>query len=89
MMLCFFAGVAYCAYRRTQLREKFGIAGTRFGDFCTWLWCGPCALCQETRTLWTNNVEDGVWRGPAQLPTTCPPQPQFVTGMPAPKQIEY
>jgi len=27
MVLCFFAGVAYCAYRRTQLREKFGIAG--------------------------------------------------------------
>lgn len=27
MLLCFFAGVAYCAYRRTQLREKFGIAG--------------------------------------------------------------
>lgn len=46
-------------------------------------------VLQETRTLWTNNVEDGVWRGPAQLPTTCPPQPQFVTGMPAPKQIEY
>ena len=43
---------------------------------------------QETRTLWTNNVEDGVWRGPAQLPTTCPPQLQFVTGTPAPKQIE-
>ena len=27
MIVCFFAGVAYCAYRRTQLREKFGIAG--------------------------------------------------------------
>ena len=27
MFVCFFAGVAYCAYRRTQLREKFGIAG--------------------------------------------------------------
>lgn len=27
MVLCFLAGVAYCAYRRTQLREKFGIAG--------------------------------------------------------------
>ena len=27
MVLCFIAGVAYCAYRRTQLREKFGIAG--------------------------------------------------------------
>ena len=27
MVVCFLAGVAYCAYRRTQLREKFGIAG--------------------------------------------------------------
>jgi hypothetical protein len=148
MVLCFLAGVAYCAYRRTQLREKFGIAGapcgphvfhltpilmtdcsdqdltligsslegrpcpgrpagarsqsqcigmslsrkcsvtapccladvcipvslilcvstdrgsqlrvyisrcssagTRFGDFCTWLWCGPCALCQVGHLL--------------------------------------
>jgi hypothetical protein len=26
-----------------------------------WLCCGPCSLCQETRTLSSNNVEDGVW----------------------------
>jgi hypothetical protein len=26
-------------------------AGTRFGDFCTWLWCGPCALCQVGHLL--------------------------------------
>lgn len=31
MILCFIAGVAYCAYRRTQLREKFGIAGASRG----------------------------------------------------------
>lgn len=24
----------------------FGAAGSRFGDFCTWCWCAPCALCQ-------------------------------------------
>lgn len=29
--------------------------------------CAPCALCQETRTLWANNVHDGVWYGQTQL----------------------
>ena len=42
-------------------------AGSKPGDFCTWCWCGPCALCQETRTLWTNNVDDGTWYGPVQF----------------------
>ena len=57
-------------------------AGSRLGDFCTWCWCGPCALCQETRTLWTNNVHDGVWHGPTQLVASSgppvPPLRQFM-----------
>lgn len=60
-------GVVYAARRRTQMREQFGIAGTRMNDFCSWLWCPLCSLCQETRTLWSNNVREGVWYGPAQL----------------------
>ena len=58
-------------------------AGSRMGDLCTWLWCSPCALCQETRTLWANNVAEGVWHGPAQqqlLPATSPPPAQAVAG---------
>lgn len=62
-----FVGVLYAARRRTQMREKFGIAGTQMSDLCSWLWCPLCSLCQETRTLWSNNVHEGVWYGCTQL----------------------
>lgn len=65
-------GVVYAARRRTQMRETFGIAGTHMSDFCSWLWCPVCSLCQETRTLWSNNVHEGVWYGPTQLVATDP-----------------
>lgn len=57
-------GAIYAAHHRSQIRQKFGIAGCFLGDCCAWYWCGACALCQETRTLWHNNVVDGVWLGP-------------------------
>ena len=41
MVLCFLAGVAYCAYHRTQLREKFGIAGAP---------CGPSSVSFDTHS---------------------------------------
>lgn len=52
-------------YRRFQIRQRFGIAGTECGDYAAWLCCPTLALCQETRTLAANNVEDGVWVGAA------------------------
>lgn len=55
----------YAARRRTELRERFNIAGSKLGDFVAWFFCPSCALCQETRTLAANNVEAGVWRGRA------------------------
>ncbi|KAL0037876.1 hypothetical protein WJX79_003353 [Trebouxia sp. C0005] len=66
MVLLAIVGIVYAARRRTQIRERFGIAGSRMGDFCAWCWCAPCALCQETRTIWSNSVFDGVWN--AQTP---------------------
>ena len=45
---------------------------------------------QETRTLWSNNVRQGEWLGPAQLPilpTVAPAQQQFIVGTPVPKQV--
>ncbi|KAK9789765.1 hypothetical protein WJX73_005954 [Symbiochloris irregularis] len=85
----FLVAVHYAARRRTMLRTKFGIAGSRMRDFCTWFWCPSCALCQETRTLWVNQVHDGVWNGPAKMgyaavPTLPPntnqaPASQFMT----------
>lgn len=62
-------GAIYAAHHRSQIRRKFGIAGSFLGDCCAWYWCGACALCQETRTLWHNNVVDGVWLGPIRSPS--------------------
>jgi Cys-rich protein (TIGR01571 family) len=51
----------YAAYRRFQMRKRFNIPGDEWADYFSWLCCGPCALCQETRTLAGNSVEDGYW----------------------------
>ena len=72
MLLAFF-GVVYAARRRSQMREAFGIAGTRMKDFCSWFWCPLCALCQETRTIQANNVHEGVWYGPTELVAATQP----------------
>jgi hypothetical protein len=48
---------------QSALTPLFGSAGSKLGDCCTYFWCFYCALCQETRTLWLNNVERGVWNG--------------------------
>ena len=55
----------YAGYRRNQMRQRFNIAGDEALDYAGWLCCGPCALCQETRTLAYHSVEDGVWPGEA------------------------
>ena len=38
MVVLAIIGVVYAARRRTQIRQKFGITGSRLGDFCTWYW---------------------------------------------------
>jgi hypothetical protein len=43
------------------MRLRFNIPGDEWEDYLYWLCCGPCTMCQETRTLSTNGVEDGVW----------------------------
>jgi len=57
------AAIGLGAWRRVQMRERFSIRGSAVSDFCAWLWCSPCALCQETRTLELRGVRDGVWHG--------------------------
>lgn len=44
------------------------IAGVCCSDVWSWFIC-HCGLCQETRTMIINQVEGGVWRGPAALVT--------------------
>jgi Cys-rich protein (TIGR01571 family) len=53
--------LVYGAWRRQQMRRKFNIPGDEWADYASWLCCFPCALCQETRTLAGNEVEDGSW----------------------------
>jgi hypothetical protein len=43
------------------MRRRFSIPGDEWEDYFGWLCCGPCSMCQETRTLSANGVEDGVW----------------------------
>lgn len=38
MVVLAIVGTVYAARRRTQIREKFGIAGSRLEDFCSWFW---------------------------------------------------
>lgn len=48
---------AYLALLHHQLSS--GQLTSRY-DSCR---CAPCALCQETRTMFSNNVQHGVWHG--------------------------
>lgn len=85
--------VFYGAALRTQMRERFGIKGSRMGDFCSWFWCMQCAMCQESRTMAANNVEGGVWLGRDHQLTivsaadmvTAPDVPVMATGVPVNK----
>ncbi|KAI3466621.1 hypothetical protein Pfo_023284 [Paulownia fortunei] len=58
------AGI-YVGYYRTQIRKKFKIQGSEssFDDCVYHLICPCCTLCQESRTLEMNNVQDGIWHG--------------------------
>ncbi|EEF37732.1 protein PLANT CADMIUM RESISTANCE 6 [Ricinus communis] len=55
----------YLSFFRTQMRQKFNIRGSDSSlDDCIYhLFCPCCALCQESRTLEMNNVQDGTWHG--------------------------
>lgn len=70
---CFlYAGVAstivfglYMGYYRSRIRKQFNVMGSdSFIDDCmSHIMCPCCSLCQESRTLEMNNVQDGVWHG--------------------------
>lgn len=64
--ICFALSVAtYMGYYRIQIKKKFNIKGdeTSFDDYVYHLACPCCTLCQESRTLEMNNVQDGMWHG--------------------------
>ncbi len=63
VFLITFATLAYCAWRRGQMRERFGLPGSPSEDWAWWLFCSCCTACQEYRTMRLHHVEDGVWGG--------------------------
>ncbi|KAG6512041.1 hypothetical protein ZIOFF_030132 [Zingiber officinale] len=50
---------------RARLKKQFNIKGngTLLDDCLNHLICPCCTLCQESRTLEMNNVQNGVWHG--------------------------
>ncbi|KAK7319589.1 hypothetical protein RJT34_04312 [Clitoria ternatea] len=56
---------AYLGFFRTRIRNKFNIKGSdsSLDDFAYHFACPCCTLCQESRTLEMNNVQDGTWHG--------------------------
>ncbi|XAR66364.1 hypothetical protein NMG60_11012573 [Bertholletia excelsa] len=54
----------YSGFYRTQIRNKFNIRGSDSSLDCVYHFIFPCcALCQESRTLDMNNVQNGTWHG--------------------------
>lgn len=55
----------YLGFYRTQIRRKFNIRDNDnpLDDCINHLICPCCSLCQESRTLEMNNVQDGTWHG--------------------------
>ncbi|XP_059437990.1 protein PLANT CADMIUM RESISTANCE 11 [Corylus avellana] len=55
----------YLGFFRTQIKKKFNIRGrdSSLDDCIYHLVCPCCTLCQESRTLEMNNVQDGTWHG--------------------------
>ncbi|KAF3451592.1 hypothetical protein FNV43_RR07687 [Rhamnella rubrinervis] len=55
----------YLGFFRTQIKKKFNIRGSDSNlDECIYhMICPCCTLCQESRTLEMNNVQDGTWHG--------------------------
>ncbi|XP_027346294.1 uncharacterized protein LOC113858063 [Abrus precatorius] len=56
---------AYVGFFRTRIRHKFNIKGgdSSLDDCFYHFACPCCTLCQESRTLEMNNVQDGTWHG--------------------------
>ena len=68
---------AYCGWRRTQIRKKFGIPGDEVSDHLVWLCCPTCTLCQELRTMEAYNIENGLMRVETTEPMHQPVDQSF------------
>uniref|UniRef100_A0A8D0C3B8 Placenta-specific gene 8 protein n=1 Tax=Salvator merianae TaxID=96440 RepID=A0A8D0C3B8_SALMN len=55
---CFLCGIT-CTIRPVY-RTRYGIPGSIFGDFCTFVWCHVCSLCQIKRDI-NKRREQGIF----------------------------
>lgn len=65
-------GISNRRHTRRHLGVKYDVEGD-LAECCddTWAWLlFPYGLCQETRTLRQNNVQDGVWLGTVDMQTS-------------------
>ena len=49
--------------KRGEIRQRFGIAGDEFHDFCCHFWCTPCCLAQEQREIKMRQGQFGLQSG--------------------------
>jgi len=68
----------YAGWRRGQIRRRYGLSGDVMRDYLAWIFCSPCALCQEARTVHNYRILAGSWLGPIQSTAVRPPPPQFM-----------
>jgi hypothetical protein len=82
--LCAFTGFhwVYTMLKRTEIRERFGIPGSSFGDCCTSYWCHCCAVIQQdnevkSRLHHTGPVQQQYQQQPNMMMMPQSPPPPF------------
>jgi len=71
-LFVYFCGCVSGPVLRYNLRKKAGASGNIIGD-CVCLWCcGPCACCQELRSVQPNEWN---WLMPLTIPKVVAPEP--------------
>ena len=62
-------GTVYAARRRTQICEKFGIAGCQMEDFCLWFWGDLHVNMDEHDKIYKTLLQYAMYRSPVDLDT--------------------
>jgi Cys-rich protein (TIGR01571 family) len=74
--------VAFGTFACIAVRHRYGLPFNGwFEEWCYWMWCGPCSMCQEYQTVMRNVDHQGQWI--LQHQQVMPQiMPQVVQGMP-------
>lgn len=55
--------------KQTEIRERFGIKGSGFGDCCDAYWCGCCVVIRNEKEV---KARVGSGQGPVMQPYQAP-----------------